>query len=104
MSERARPANRRHCESFDFASMQTKFTASVGRSPDGRMAELFLTNCKAGSGISTLVRDLAIVFSFAVQHGADVESIRRALCRDEAGQALSPLGAALDLITEHDRD
>ena len=32
-------------------------------------------------------RDAAIVFSFAVQHGADSEAIRRALCRDSQGRA-----------------
>jgi ribonucleoside-diphosphate reductase alpha chain len=75
-----------------------KFTAGVSRYPDGRIAELFLDNHKAGSSIGTLVRDLAITFSFAVQHGADPEAIRRALCRDSQGRALGPLGAVLDLI------
>ena len=59
-----------------------RFTAGIGRFEDGRLAELFLDNHKAGSAIGTLVRDLAITFSFAVQHGADPEAIRRALCRD----------------------
>jgi hypothetical protein len=44
------------------------------------------------------VRDLAIAFSFAAQHGADVEAIRAALCRDNQGQPLGPLGAALDCL------
>jgi hypothetical protein len=42
--------------------------------------------------------DSAIVFSIAVQHGADVETIRRALCRDSHGRASGPLGKALDCI------
>jgi len=37
-------------------------------------------------------------FSFAVQHGADPDAIRRALCRDSRGRPSSPLAAALDLI------
>ena len=64
--------------------------------PRGQISELFL-NHKAGSSVGTLVRDLAIVFSFAVQHGADAQAIRRALCRDSAGRALGPLGEILDL-------
>jgi hypothetical protein len=98
MSERERLPNRRNCKTVDFESMNLKFTAGIGRYPDGRISELFLTNCKAGSSIGTLVRDLAIVFSFAVQHGADVEAIRNALCRDSAGHSLGPLGAVLDLL------
>jgi hypothetical protein len=48
--------------------------------------------------VDTNARDSAIVLSFALQHGADIESIRKALCRDGRGRALGPLGAALDLL------
>jgi hypothetical protein len=98
MSERTHPPNRRSCELIDFESMGLRFTAGVGRDPDGQISELFLDNHKAGSSISTLVRDLAIVFSFAVQHGADAQAIRRALCRDSTGRASGPLGEILDLL------
>ena len=100
MSERQRLANRRHCELITFESMGMQFTASVSRYPDGRIAELFLDNHKAGSAIGTLVRDMAIVLLFAVQHGADVEAIRNGLCRDSAGHPLGPLGAVLDLLAD----
>jgi hypothetical protein len=92
---RERLANRRMSAVFDLESMGMRFTASISCYDDGRLGELFLDNHKAGSAVGTLVRDLAIVFSFAVQHGADVEAIRRALCRDSQGHALSPLAAAL---------
>ena len=78
--------------------MDLSFTASISRYPDGRIAELFCDNHKAGSQIGTLVRDAAILLSFALQHGADIEAIRRALCRDNSGRALGPIGQALDLI------
>jgi hypothetical protein len=51
--------------------MGLRFTASASRFPDGRLAEVFLDNHKAGSAIGVLVRDGAIVLSFALQHGAD---------------------------------
>jgi hypothetical protein len=95
---RERLPNRRRSENFDFESMGMQFTATVSRYPDSRIAELFIDNHKAGSGIGTLVRDLAIAFSFAVQHGANAEAVRQALCRDEKGQPMGPLGAALDLL------
>ena len=57
--------------SFDFEAMNLRFTASVSRYPDGRISELFLDNHEAGSAIGAPARDAAIVFSFAVQHGAD---------------------------------
>jgi hypothetical protein len=56
-----------------------------------------LTNHRAGSAADTAARDAAIVCSIALQFGADVETIRRALCRDSSGKASGPLGAVLDL-------
>jgi hypothetical protein len=98
MTARERLPDRRACELFDFEAMGLRFTASISHYPDGRIAELFLDNHKAGSAIGTLVRDSAILFSFAAQHGADVDAIRRALCRDSQGRGLGPIGEALDLI------
>jgi hypothetical protein len=48
--------------------------------------------------IDVYERDGAVVLSIALQHGADLERIRRALCRDSQGRASGPLGAALDII------
>jgi hypothetical protein len=97
---RERLADRRSSEIFSFEMQGHRFTGSFSRFPDGRLAELFLTNFKCGSQIGTLVHDAAIILSFALQHGADVEAIRQALCRDGDGKALGPLGQALDLLAE----
>jgi hypothetical protein len=53
-----------------------------GRFEDGRPSELFLNNHKNGNQVDTNARDSPIVLSFALQHGADIESIRKVLCRD----------------------
>jgi hypothetical protein len=99
MTARACLPNRRLCESFEVEVAGLRYTASVGRFPDGRIGEVFLTNHRVNSHADTNARDAAIVFSIAVQHGADLETIRRALCRDSQGRASGPLGAALDIIT-----
>jgi hypothetical protein len=65
--------------------------ASKPPSSRGQIGESLLTNHKTDSA----ARDCAIVFSIAVQFGADVENIRRALCRDDRGRAIGPLGADL---------
>jgi hypothetical protein len=95
---RERLAHRRASENFTFEIDGLRFTATVSRYPDGRISELFLNNHKYGNQSDTNARDAAIVFSFAVQHGADAEAIRRALCRDNQGRPLGPLSAALDLL------
>jgi hypothetical protein len=100
MTERCRLPNRRANESYTFELAGLRFTATVSRFDDGSISELFLNNHKAGNQSDSNARDAAIVLSFALQHGADIDAIRRALCRDSAGRALGPLAAALDLIAE----
>ena len=98
MTARFRLPERRRCESFTFTLGGLRFTASIGRYPDGRIGEVFLNNHKAGNQADTNARDAAIILSFALQHGADINEIRKALCRDSIGRALGPVGAALDKI------
>jgi ribonucleoside-diphosphate reductase alpha chain len=100
MTERRRLPNRRCSESFTLEVAGLKYTATVSRFDDGSIGELFLSNHKSNSAADTNARDAAITFSFAIQHGADPEKIRKALCRDSQGRATGPLGTALDLIAE----
>jgi hypothetical protein len=97
---RERLLNRRSSMTFDLEVAGLKYTATVSHFSDGRIGELFLSNHRNNSGADTNARDPAIAFSFAVQHGADPEVIRRALCRDAKGNASGPLGAALDIICD----
>jgi hypothetical protein len=95
---RQRLGNRRLCESFAFELEGLRFTATISRFPDGRIGELFLNNHKSGNQSDTNARDAAIILSFALQHGADIDAIRKALCRDSQGRALGPVAAALDVL------
>jgi hypothetical protein len=97
-SGRERLPNRRLGETFELEVGGLRYTATVGRFADGRIGEIFLNDQKSNSTADANARDAAIVFSIAVQHGADVETIRRALCRDDHGRASGPLGEALDCI------
>jgi hypothetical protein len=98
MSHRQRLPNRRGSENFALECNGLAYLVTVSRFDDGRRAEIFLTNHKCGSTADTSARDSAIVCSIAMQFGADVDVIRRALCRDGQGGASGPLAAALDLI------
>jgi ribonucleoside-diphosphate reductase alpha chain len=97
---RQRLPDRRAATTFTFEVGGMPFTATVGRFPDGRIGEVFLNSHKGGSGSDINARDAAIAVSFALQHGADLEAIRRALSRDSRGNPSGPLAAALDLIAE----
>ncbi len=98
MTARERLDNRRLSENFTFELDGLRFTATVSRFADGRIAELFLNNHKAGNQSDTNARDAAILLSFALQYGADIQEIRKALCRDSTGRPLGPVAAALDLL------
>jgi hypothetical protein len=89
--------DRRASETFSLQCAGLSYVATISRFDDGRIGEIFLTNYKAGSAADTAARDAAIICSIALQFGADVETIRKALCRDGSGKASGPLGAALDL-------
>jgi ribonucleoside-diphosphate reductase alpha chain len=98
MSERHHLENRRASETFDLEIAGLRYTCTIGKFPDGSIAELFLSNHKINSAADVNARDAAITFSIAVQHGADPEAIRGALSRDSRGRASGPLGAALDRL------
>jgi hypothetical protein len=97
-STRVRLADRRESETFEFEVGGLRYTATFSWHVDGGVAEVFISNHKTNSHADTVARDSAIAFSIAVQHGADPEVIRQALCRDSHGRASGPLGAALDRI------
>ena len=87
---RRRLENRRPALTFDLEVGGLRYTATVGRFPDGRIGEVFLNNHKSNSAADVNARDAAIAFSFAVQHGAGPDAIRRALSRRAAGQVALP--------------
>jgi hypothetical protein len=95
---RQRLPQRRRSENFTLDCGGLRYSATVSWFPDGRIGELFLANHKSNSAADTNARDSAIVFSIAVQCGADPEVIRRALSRDRHDNATGPLGAALDVL------
>jgi hypothetical protein len=73
MTARRRLADRRLAETFELEVSGQRYTCTVGRFTDNSIGELFLNSSKSNSTADTNARDSAIVFSFAVQHGADPE-------------------------------
>ena len=98
MSERQRLPNRRASETFGFHCGNFHYVATISRFPDDRLAEIFIGNGKAGSGMDTAAKDSAVVASIALQYGVPLDVIRKALLRDVRGNASSPLGVALGRI------
>ena len=94
MTNRERLPSRRAAEMFDFEHGGRKWTATISRFPDRRIAEIFLDPPKV-SAIGELAAEAAIVASLALQSGCPLETLRHALDGRDAG----PLGAALVLVS-----
>jgi hypothetical protein len=98
MTPRQRLPNRRASTTFSFECNALHYLATVSFFDDGRLAEIFISNAKAGSHSDSAAKDSAVVCSIALQHSVPVEVIMRALLRDVQGRASSPLGRALDIV------
>jgi hypothetical protein len=98
MAARERLQNRRASTQVAFECNSLSYVATISFFTDGRLAEIFLSNSKAGSHSDSAARDSAVVCSIALQHGTPLDTIRHALMRDSVGRPSSPLGVALDLI------
>jgi ribonucleoside-diphosphate reductase alpha chain len=94
---------RHPCETFKFECQGLTYLASIGWFCDGSLAEIFITNHKAGSAADCNARDGAVVCSIALQYGAPLDVIRKALMRNSRGDASGPLGAALDIIANSEQ-
>jgi hypothetical protein len=99
-AHRQRLPNRRFSETFDIELNGRKYRCSYSRFPDGRLAEIFISNNRVNSDSDTAAKDSAVVCSIALQFGVPLETIRRALMRDAQARANGPLGIALDIISK----
>jgi hypothetical protein len=100
---RRRLPNHRASMSFNFEVNGLTYVCTYSRFADGRVGEVFIGNHKSGSGADVNASDAAIAVSFALQHGADIQAIARALSRDPQGNPRGPLGRALDEIARGGR-
>lgn len=100
---RQRLPNRRASTTFNFECNGLAYSATVSHYADGGgLAEVFIGNRKAGSHSDAAAKDSAVVCSLALQYGVPLGVIRKALLRDAQGRASSPLGVALDILSDGD--
>ncbi len=95
---RYRLPDRRAHERLELRFDGQSFALGIGRFDDGALAEVFVSATKVGSGYDSLAIDCGILLSIALQSGADLAVIRRALSRDAAGKPHSLLGAVVDAM------
>jgi hypothetical protein len=97
--ERMQLPNRRPSETFDLEFHGMRYKVTIGRFPDGKLSECFISNHKAGNASDVAARDAGVLFSLLLQHGCPAETISRAVSRNGDGSASGVIGAVLDMIT-----
>jgi hypothetical protein len=100
MTDREDLPNRHASTTFDLDLHGLRYTASFARFNDGRVAEIFLQNHKPGLQSDSNARDAAVAASLALQFGCPFQTLQRAVLRDSTGRPSTPLGAAIDAITD----
>jgi hypothetical protein len=96
---RRRLPNRRRSTTLNLedAGLRYKITASYFPGSND-LAEVFISNHKAGNAADVAARDCGILISLLLQHGCDARTIARALSRNNDGSASGVAAAALDKI------
>jgi hypothetical protein len=101
MTARRRLPNRRLARTFDLEFVGLRYKVTAGYFPDDSLAEIFVSNHKAGNAADVAARDAGILLSLCLQHGCSASTIARALSRNGGGSASGVIGAALDrIVTE----
>lgn len=97
MTERRRLPNRCRSCTIVFENDGHKLLLTVGYHDNGDVGEVFV-NAVRSSSWQVFICDAAILASQALQHGATLDELRHALKHDSQGNAVSPIGAALDTL------
>jgi hypothetical protein len=94
--------NRRRSENSEIEVSGLRYKFSKSNFADGRLAEVFISNHKAGNAADVAARDAGILLSFCLQYGCPARTIARALSRNCDGTASGVIGAVLDKIIAED--
>lgn len=99
MTREAMPWRRRG-ETFemDWGGYASKYTITVGYYADGRLGEVFINGGKSGEMVEAIARDGAVLLSVALQSGASLAAMAKAVTRDGQGHPSSLIGAVIDRL------
>jgi hypothetical protein len=102
VSAREKLPARRYSESFDVEfppSTGKLYAVTIGCYPDGRIGEVFLSSYqKVGSQADMAARDLALLISIALQHGAPLEVMASAATKDAESRQEGLAGVVLEQL------
>lgn len=98
--------SRRNSLNFTIEHQGERYHVTQGEYEDGRCGEIFInrifskTSAKVGTLLDDACRDLAILMSMALQHGANLITVRHAVTRDGEGLPSTIIGAIVDQMAK----
>jgi hypothetical protein len=102
MSTRETLSNRRLAETFEIVHADRTYQVTIGRFPEGKIGEVFVTGAKVGSDLEAVARDAAVTVSIALQYGVPLVVLCHAVTREQDGSPSTIIGAMLDEIGDFD--
>ena len=78
-AERQHLPSRRASTAFQFVRAGIRYTATISKFDDGRLAEIFIDAAKPGSAIAEFASDAAVLASLLLQHGITAAAIRHSI-------------------------
>ena len=103
---RRRLPNRRAANLIEIEHAGARYTVAAGHYENSKqIGELFVSGARSGSDLSALIDDAAVLASIALQYGAPLEVLARAIGRHGDDLPATVIGRALDcLCTRQHRD
>jgi hypothetical protein len=96
--QRQQLENRRPCLTFDLQVSNLSYKVSIGRFPNGKLSEVFISNHRSNSSADVAARDCGILMSLLLQLGCPAEAIAHSLSRNTDGSASGVAAAVLDKV------
>lgn len=101
MTNRNQLPKRRSSDTFDieFGGFDKIHTVTIGFYDDNvTPGEVFINSGKSGEQVEAIARDGAVLLSLAMQYGARLETISKAITRNENGEPSTIVGAVVDRL------
>ncbi len=92
--------NRRSSLTVPALVANTPTDVTLGFYPDGRLGEVFVDPEKMTSTVALQCRDVAVLISLGLQHGASLDTIEAALLKHETGEPASFVGEVVRSIRD----
>ena len=97
MEQRKKLNNRRPSETFQVKNNYAKLYCSIGFNEKNKIKEVFYTGRgKGGSDMDTLLYDIGVLISLALQNNINIDQLLGSCCKNEDGTYASPIGLGLE--------